>query len=228
VTPPAGLEGKRVEIERPETPERVRSKLVEGELHYTRLAGRVEVSAARLDALQEAHRAAREDLSIMRDTMREMSVEIRDVDRRLDGIAEVQASQSQQIQALREGQIAHTGRLEALHTAQGLMAKDVRSIVEALGRRDAVEVDRAQGQGGALPALAPITAEMTPVTSAGQARRAAVVGGGGVGLATVLGAVSALTAPPPALQWALVALAVVAGVGAVAVAVRWGWTAAGR
>lgn len=206
---PAGGEGKRVEVERPETLPRVRAKLAEGEQFFHALAAKVDVMRERMDHLADGQRQTRSDVAELRADLREH--ERTNAKRDAETRAELRAV-SGEVAAMRRDMDA---RLDAIERAL-----TYRAGIEVGG--GPVSPGGAQADDASAPRLA------SPLTSAGQARRAAVVGGGGVGLATILGAVGALASLPPPLQWALVALAVIAGVGAIAVAVRWGWTAAGR
>jgi len=185
MTPPPppdmmGAPGRRApqpRVERPETPPRVRDKLVEGELLYARLAGQVSGMSDKLELIVEEQREGRREARAWRER----------ADQRLD---------------------------------------------RADGRLDHIEASLAYRAGaeGAPPPVAPPTTQpnmptLTPVTSASQARRAAAVGGGGLSLASLLGLLASLSTLPAAVQWALGAVAVVAGLGAVVGAVRWGWLA---
>ena len=197
-------------VERPSTPPGIRAKIAEGEVSQARLTGQVEVMGARLDALADGQKQTRADVAAVREDVAELRGEMREVareDARRD--AEVRAEVrlvSGEVAALRRDLDTRLDSIE-------------RTLTFCAGKE-------AGGSGGAtLPTL---PAALSPITSGGQARRAAAVGGGGLTLASLLGLLASLATLPLAVQWALGGVAVLAGVGAVAVAVRWGWRAAGR
>ena len=201
---PVGAEGKRVEIERPETPPRVRAKLAEGEQFFRLLDGKVELMRERMDTLAEGQRDLRDDLR-----EHERANAKRDAETRAE--------------------------LRAVNGEVGAMRRDMDARLDAIERALTYRAGVESGGGAPVtpPTLAPPThpnlpALSSPLTSTGQGRRAAVVGGGGVTLGTVLAAIASIGALPPAIQWAVGCLAVVVALAAVAVAFRWGWRAAGR
>jgi len=207
--PPPDMTGASVRrvtqpsVDRPETPPRVRDKLVEGELLYARLAGQVGIMGERIDAM-----GARMDT--LAEGQRELRADLKDHERN---------------NAKRDSETR--GDVRALSGEVGALRKDLD------GRLDAIEglLHWRAGADGAAPPppkTQPNMPALSPLTSASQARRAAAVGGGGLSLASLLGLLASIATLPVAVQWALGAVAVVAGLGAVVVAVRWGWRAAGR
>jgi hypothetical protein len=183
-------------VERPSTPPRVREKLVEGELAYTRLAGQVGIMSERMDAMGER-------LDMLAEGQRELRSDLKEHERN---------------NAKRDGEMR--GEVAG-------MRKDLDARLDSIERTLTFCAGKEAG-GGAGATLPTLPAALSPITSGGQARRAAAVGGGGLTLASLLGLLASLATLPLAVQWALGGVAVLAGVGAVAVAVRWGWRAAGR
>ncbi len=171
---------KMLEVERPETPPRVREKLVQGELLYHQLAEKVGGMA---DAQGEIKTDVRELRQQMRDHERlnaERAKAREDSEREMRG----------EISALRES------------TALGFSAQDKRldRLTELVG----VLVDR---QPVTPPAEAqqppgPITAALglPPRQRTGST---AAVAGGGLGLAGVLTLVGQVASLPVVVQWAL-------------------------
>jgi hypothetical protein len=184
-------------LERPETPPRVREKLVESELASARLAGQVGIMGERVEAMGQR-------LDMLAEGQRELRSDLKEHERN---------------NAKRDGEMR--GEVAG-------MRKDLDARLDSIERTLTFCAGKEAGGGaGATPTL-PNLGALTPQTSAGQARRAVAVGGGGLSLATLLGLLASLATLPVVVQWALGAVAVVAGLGAVAVAVRWGWRAAGR
>lgn len=204
MTPPPDLAGQSVrrptqtQIERPETPPRVRAELVEGRAHYMRLEA--EVKEMRVD---------------MREDAKEMREALRDHER---------------LNAQREKEL----RAEITDVRGEVRAVGVKvdKLDDRLDRMEQLMVAHLRPpDGSTIPTTQPSLPAFplaSPLTSAGQARRAAAVGGGGVTLAGGLGVLASLGSLPAPLQWALGVLAVAVGLAAVAVATRWGWRAAGR
>ena len=191
---------KPVEIERPETPPRVRDKLVAGELLYARLAEKVDGMADAQDEIKTDMRELRKQMGAHEDLNAKRSLAREESERALRG----------EITALRDS------------TAQGFEKQDAR--LDKLTTLVGVLVDR-QPQTPPVEAAPP----PGPITSAlGLAPRhpartgsTAAVAGGGVSLAAVLGILVQLGGLPVAVQWVLGVLAVMVGVTAcVVVGVR--------
>lgn len=186
------------QIERPETPPRVRAELVEGRAHYMRLEAEV----------REMRTAMREDAGEMREALRDH--EKHNADREKELRAEITDVR---------GEVRAVGaKVDKLDER---FDRIEQIIIAHLRPPDGSPIPPTQPS---LPAF-PLP---SPLTSAGQARRAAAVGGGGVTLAGGIGVLASLGSLPAPIQWALGVLAVAVGLAAVAVAFRWGWRAAGR
>jgi len=228
---------KAVSIEKPETPQHLRTKLDEvwekmneGELLYARLDEKAGAMAKTQDQIQK-------DLSELRQQMREHEAANADralaesgdlatlrsslavVDGRLDAVATKQGEQGVQIghltKTLDEIKAADALRDEE-RKAQGEM---LRRIDTALTARAAVEADRAAvsqpGDSPPLPSLSP-THPNLPALPPRRVPLPAVVGGvGGVGMAIV-----AAVSNSPVLQWGVVIVAGILAIGAVMWALR--------
>lgn len=189
---------KLLEVERPETPPRVREKLVQGELLYGQLA---------------------EKVSGMADAQDEIKTDVRELRKQMRDHEDLNAKQSL---AREESERALRGEMAALRdsTAQGFEKQDARldKLTELVG----VLVDRQP----TTPAEAqqppgPITAALGLPPRQARTGSTAAVAGGGVSLAAVLGVLAQIGGLPVAVQWALVAVAVMVGVAAcVVVGVR--------
>jgi len=198
---------KHVEIERPETPPNIRTKLDElwdkmnqGEQFFYTLQATVKGMDKQVGSLGE---------------------DVRDLSRRMTDHEKLNAERSL---AREESERALHGEITALRdsTAQGFEKQDARldKLTELVG----VLVDR-------QPQTPPVEAAPPPgpITSAlGLAPRhpqrtgsTAAVAGGGVSLAAVLGILVQLGGLPVAVQWVLGAVAIMVGVTAcVVVGVR--------
>lgn len=189
---------KLLEVERPETPPRVREKLVQGELLYGQLA---------------------EKVSGMADAQDEIKTDVRELRKQMRDHEDLNAKRSL---AREESERALRGEMAALRdsTAQGFEKQDARldkltELVGVLVDRQPTPPAEAQQPPG------PITAALGLPPRQARTGSTAAVAGGGVSLAAVLGVLAQIGGLPVAVQWALVAVAVMVGVAAcVVVGVR--------
>lgn len=176
---------KLLEVERPETPPRVREKLVQGELLYGQLA---------------------EKVSGMADAQDEIKTDVRELRKQMRDHEDLNAKQSL---AREESERALRGEMAALRdsTAQGFEKQDARldKLTELVG----VLVDRQPQQ---PPAEAgqqgPITSALGLPPRQPRTGSTAAVAGGGLGLAGVLTLVGQVASLPVVVQWALGVVAV--------------------
>jgi len=182
------------ELSRPETPPRVRDKLVQGELLYHQLAEKVDGMAHRIKGLGDD----------VRDLSRRMTDHEKANADRAIAHAEAERALREEIGELRR----ETNRkLDGLDSRMDDLASSVRVLID---RQPAPETSPPHGPLGTALGLPPRRTGST-----------AAVAGGGVSLAAVLGILVQLGGLPVAVQWVLGVLAVMVGVTAcVVVGVR--------